>query len=47
MKDGEEQKELKDMFQQNEKIIVTIQLLENMKMEMSTKTFGFPDLKGR
>lgn len=43
MKDGEEQKELKDMFQQNEKIIVTLQLLENMKMEMSTKTFGFPE----
>ena len=43
MKDGEEQKELKDMFQQNEKIIITIQLLENMKMEMSPKTFGFPE----
>lgn len=41
MKDREEQKELKDMFQQNEKIIITIQLLEDMKMEMSTKTFGF------
>lgn len=41
MKDGEEQKELKGMFQQNEKIIITIQLLEDMKMEMSTKTFGF------
>lgn len=43
MKDGEEQKELKGMFQQNEKIIVTIQLLKDMKMEMSTKTFGFPE----
>lgn len=46
MKDGEEQKELKDMFQQNEKIVTIQLLLENMKMEMSNK-LGFPDLKGR